>query len=231
MVLSLVAQTVEKPQFSLKSRAPAQGELRFQLEERMGIAGFVQKGEVEVAFPVVRGGHPYELEVVDVVSGPSELTQWIKGRYRGVELCFFDPLHSLGLARYRRGETHSFVLNALALSLKRVQAYSLPDEWDGELPFATSGFRTLLPCKGDSPDEFVFQSPIEGAPRTILFRDRNFRLLPISLAEWEGEQMQVDLYVAPELAETLEPSPDSGDEIAGLLWLQGYSPEHFQPGK
>ncbi len=228
-ILSLVSTAMERPQFSLKSGVQEKAELRFQLEEKLGLAGFVNQGEVEIAFPFVRGGRRYEMEIVRVVESPSGLVRWISADFRGIEVTFFDALHTIGRADYSPGETHPFFLNALALTVKRVQPFSDPAVWDGELLFATTGCRTFLSSGRREPDELIFQCPLDGEPQSSDFAERSFAIFPISLLD--DEETLIDLYVAPEIVETLGPPLKAGEDVAGVLWLQGYSPALFEPSK
>jgi hypothetical protein len=228
-IVSLVSAAMETPQFSLKSDAQEKGELRFQLEEKLGLAGFVNQGEVEIAFPFVRGGRRYEMEIVKVVEAPSGLVRWISADFRGIEVTFFDALHTLGRAEYGPGETYPFFLNALALTLKRVQPLGDPAIWDGEILFATTGYRTFLSSGRRERDELIFQCPLDGEPQSTDFADRSFAIVPISLLD--DEETLIDLFVAPEIIETIGSPLKAGEDIAGVLWLQGYSPELLETTK
>jgi hypothetical protein len=226
--MALVTGTVEKPQFSLKSKSLSQGEMRFRLSDRLALAGLVHKAEVQVAFPFVRNGREYELEVLNVISERSGHEGWVSARYLGLEFTFFDVLHALGKARHQPGEKRRFVLNALALSLKRVP--KSPDCFsdhsdDGEIGFPTTGFRAFVQG-GRGLDDGIFQSPIDGEPQKTVFDEREFDILPVSLVEEnEEKRLTVDLLVAPEILETFDKPLESGDEVAGIVWLHGYSPE------
>jgi hypothetical protein len=226
--MSLVAETVEKPQFSLKSESLSLGEMRFRLSHRLALAGLVHKAEVPVAFPFVRNGREYELEVLNVISERSGHEGWISARFLGLEFTFFDVLHSLGKVRHQPGEKRRFVLNALALSLKLVPAS--PDCFrdhsdDGEIGFPTTGFRAFVQG-GRGLDDGIFQSPIDKEPETTVFDEREFAICPVSLVEEnEEKRLTIDLLVAPELMETFDKPLEAGDEIAGVIWLHGYSPE------
>ncbi len=227
-VTSLVTCTVEKPQFSLKSKSLPQGEIRFRLSDRLALAGLVHKAEVQVAFPFVRNGHEYMLEILNVISESAGHEGWVSARYSGLEFTFYDVLHSLGKARHRPGKKRRFVLNALALSLKRVP--EVPDCFadhsdDGEIGFPTNGFRAFVQG-GRGLDDGIFQSPIDGEPEKTVFDEREFAILPVSLVEEnEEKRLTVDLLVAPELMETFDKPLEEGDGVAGVIWLHGYSPE------
>jgi len=226
--MSLVTGTVEKPQFSLKSKSLSQGEIRFRLSDRLALASLVHKSEVQVAFPFVRNGHEYELEISNVISESAGHEGWVSARYLGLEFTFFDVLYSLGKARHRVGKKRRFVLNALALSLKRVlpaPACFSDHSDDGEIGFPTTGFRAFVQG-GRGLDDGIFQSPIDGEPEQTVFDKREFDILPVSLVEEnEEKRLTVDLLVAPELMETFDKPLEAGDEVAGVIWLHGYSPD------
>lgn len=223
--MSLVMETIESPHLSLKSKSLSQGEIRFRLSDRLALACLVHEAEVQVAFPFVRNGNEYEVEVSDVISESAGRVGWVSARHLGLEFTFFDALHSLGKANHGPGKKRRFVLSAFALSLKRVPPACFSDHSeDGEIGFPTTGFRAFVQG-GRGLDDGIFQSPVDGEPEQIVFDGREFSILPVSLVEQGDEKrLTVDFLVAPEVMETFDGPIRAGDEVAGVIWLHGYSP-------
>jgi hypothetical protein len=221
-VLSLVRQVVEKPLFTLKSHLE-DVELRFQIEDRIGIVGLLKKGDVLAAYPFVRTGFEQEMEILEIAPGPSPTEGWVNVRCHGLEFSFYDVLHAL--VGYEVGEKRLFVLNALAISLKRVPK-SVVDEV--ELGFHTNGIRSYIPLKGNRKGEGIFQSPVEAEPSTTHFEGSEMTLLPISLLESENQSATIDLAVSADISQQSFDAIQAGEDIAGLLWLHGYCPDLLQ---
>ncbi len=81
----------------------------------------------------MKDGRPLEVRVSEVVSGSGGREEWIIGETGGMTIRFYDLLHSTGRSRYSAGETHEFIVNALALSLRRVPPLPVstdPDDGD-----------------------------------------------------------------------------------------------------
>ena len=222
LILSLVTQVVEKPLFTLKSHIE-DVELRFQIEDRLGIVGVLKKGEVVAACPFVRTGLEQEMEILDIVSGPSQLEGWVHVRGHGLEFSFYDVLHAL--MQYEVGERRLFVLNAFALSLKRVPKSAVDET---EMGFCSNGIRSYIPKTGKRAGEGIFQSPVEGEPSITRFDGREMTLLPIGLKETENQSATIDLAVAADISQCFDDAIQPGEDIAGLLWLHGYCPNLLQ---
>mgnify|MGYP007065751117 CR=1 FL=1 len=195
------------------------------IEGKLGLGGLVRGGEVLLAFPFVRGGYRYQMEVLRVISDSSTGEGWIWARYQDVEIGFYHTFHPVQGDRFRKGDKAWFVLNGLALSLRRVEPYTLPVEWEGEAPFSTTGHRLYVPSRKGSLDEGIFQSTIGRWGQRVRFEERSFYVLPLALSQDEDKPTVIDLYVTPELMETMGSPAGTDEEIAGVFWLQGYAPE------
>ena len=227
-ILAWVSKAVEKPHLSVKSEVAAGIALRARFEGRLGLAGVIHWGKIPIAFPVVKGGRVLEVEIIEVISDGCGMEGWVIGESEGVRFGFYDVLHSTGMSDNRPGQSQSFVVNALALSLKRVKPLSHPRDPDGDLlPFSLSNLRTYLPRKTGNPDRGVFQSPIDGIPEGVWYDGREFHCLPVSLGDEDGVRVTIDLFVGRELAESLGSPFHAGDELAGVIWLQGYAADRL----
>ena len=226
--LARISQAVEKPHLSVKSETAPGIELRARFDGRLGIAGVMERGEVPIAFPIVKEGRTLDVQIVEVVSGWNDREGWIVGEYEGVRFGFYNALHCVGLGKYQAGERHRFVVNALALSLRRVKPFLCPADPDGDLlPFSLNNLRAYLPRKSGNHDRGIFQSPIDGAPESLAYDGREFSCFPISLGDEDGVRATIDLLVSPELAESLGAPLCPGDELAGVIWLQGYGADEL----
>lgn len=221
-ILSLVRQVVEKPLFTLKSHLE-DVELRFQIEDRLGIVGLLKKGEVVAAYPFVRTGFEQKMEILGIIKGPTDAEGWIHVRYKELEFSLYDVLHAL--VEYEIGEKRLFVLNAFAISLKRVPKSGADDI---ELGFCTNGIRSYIPRTGNRACEGIFQSPVEAAPNTTQFDGNEMTLLPISLMETADPSATIDLAVASDISQQMNDAITIGEDVAGLLWLHGYCPDLLQ---
>jgi hypothetical protein len=224
-VRALIRKALLEPQVALKSKTTEGAELRLQMEDGLGIAGWVKDGDVESASPFVRFGREYEMEIVESSSRATGLEARISATCLGVELTFFDMTYGLGKVSYESGNRRRFMLGAFAHSVKKVAPTSFADGLgDGELALPTAGVRAIVAREGDEPDQFIFQSPVENEPARFQFQDREFTTLPISLAEREGQRLGIDLVVATELLETLDSPMEAGEDIAGVLCFSGFCP-------
>ena len=55
-IRELIQKSVFKPRVSLRSQSIEGAELRIHLEDRLGVAGLVKEGEVQVAYPFAQFG-------------------------------------------------------------------------------------------------------------------------------------------------------------------------------
>jgi hypothetical protein len=226
--LARVSTAVEKPHLSAKCEASPGIALRARFDGRLGVAGVIVQGEVTIAFPIVKEGRVLDLEIVEAVSGWNDREGWVVAEYEGVRFGFYDVLHSVGLGKYRNGERHRFVVNAFALSLRKVKPLLCPTDPDGDLfPFSLKNLRAYLPRKSGY-DRGIFQSPIDGAPENLVYDTREFTCLPVSLGDEDGIRATIDLFVSPELAESLGSPLCQDDEVAGIIWLQGYAADKLE---
>ncbi len=84
-----------------------------------------------------------------------------------------------------------------------------------------------VPQKAGNQDIGSLQSPIDGPPKMLSYEGREFRCLPVSLHDGDANRPTTDLFAASTITEDLGPSFELGDELAGVVWLQGYSPAHL----
>lgn len=223
-IRSRITQATERPRMSLKSSIIKGAELRIALEERLGLAAVLARGEVELAFPFIMGGQVVPVEIFEIISSPGLMEGWVVGQVEGRRLAFFDVLYSTGRTDYVPGQTREFVLNAMAFSLGRVETISMMQESE-EPEIFMSRLRHYVHRSGRTPDQGVYQSPVEGDPQTVTYFGRAYTVLPVSLDEKRGKKLSIDLLVAPEILEPLGSPIHPGDELAGVIWLQGYLPE------
>lgn len=220
-LLAEVVRAMERPRFTLKSRASCGSELRCSVDERWGIAGIVRQGVVRSSFPLMLGGSVMEVEILATPVSPDFGPGYVRARWHGVPLEFFDPLLAAGVTTYEVGRHEGVHLNALALSLRNVAPPELPDDIDS-MDVVSAGLRYYVPRAGGPRGEGIFQSVVEGALARTRFSERELATIPVSLGEREKKRLTVDLFAAPELLAL--PSPvEAGVEIAGVLWLHGYS--------
>ena len=226
--LTRISTALEKPHLSVKCEASPGIALRARFDGRLGVAGVIVQGEVTIAFPIVKEGRVLDLEIVEVVSGWNDREGWVVAEYDGVRFGFYNALHSVGLGKYRNGERHRFVVNAFALSLRKVKPLLCPTDPDGDLfPFSLKNLRAYLPRKSGH-DRGIFQSPIDGAPENLVYDTREFTCFPVSLGDEDGIRATIDLFVSPELAESLGSPLCQDDEVAGIIWLQGYAADKLE---
>ena len=207
-VMGRILRAVEKPDLLIKSQKLAGVELRAQFEGRIGLAGVVDQGQLKIGFPFVKDGRPLEVRVSEVVSGSGGREGWIIGETGGMTIRFYDLLHSTGRFRYSAGETHEFIVNALALSLRRVPPLPVstdPDDGDVLLR-SLCGIRMYVPQKAGNQDIGSLQSPIDGPPKMLSYEGRDFRCLPVSLHDGDANRPTTDLFAASTITEDLGPS-------------------------
>jgi hypothetical protein len=223
-ILTWVSDAVEKPHLSLRSEVEPGAALRARFEGRLGLAGVIRQGKVPIAFPLVKGGDALEVEVIEVMTGANGIEGWVIGETEGVRFGFYDVLHAAYGKSYQAGQRHRFVVNALALSLKRVKPFLVPSDPDGDLlPICLSNLRTYVLAKTGRPDRGVFQSPVEADTQSASYAGLAFEQVPVSLGHEDGVRVTIDLFVGPDVMEAVGSPLRPHDELAGSIWLQGYA--------
>lgn len=185
-------------------------------------------------YPYAPGGVRNRLKVERIHGSEVNGEALIEASFEdAVDITFFDPLYFREGHRYAEGQTYDFELSAIAYRIRRAepQVFTVDrpelaailgapgDESRGPVAIHTEGAAILLPIEQGEPDDYQFQAPIEAVSSFKIEGTRIYRARATLLRL--DAPFVVDLYAA----EHVLPSgyePREGDDVTGVLWLQGH---------
>lgn len=178
--------------------------------------GVTADGQIWTAYPVVEGV-THEMAIDGLIPWANGVEAQLRGRLGPAELNFF-PTNFFAESDEAFGGERRVELAALAYDCGPVEAETIRDESGDEL--STEGMAALLPFERGDADDYAFQTRVKEAEVTS-FDDRAVYRLLVSLFRTEdGEDVDVSLYASEHVLG--EYVPEVGDDVAGILWLQGH---------
>lgn len=172
-------------------------------------------GAVATAYP--------ELDGVAHSFRPAETTEWTSGveaqhagAVDGTDIRLFDTRY---FATGPGPAAQTFELAGLAYDLEPADAETLVDERGRE--FSTAGKSAFVPFEDGDVDDFLFQTVVRAVDRAAVAGHTVYRMR-VPLVQGPGDrELRIDLYAAAHVTGTYVPAP--GDDVEGVLWLQGRS--------
>lgn len=199
---------------------------------------------LHTAFPIASRGRARRIRVLDVHESSFGLEGRITAELGEAQITFFEPYYSLNSARYRPGAELEVVLAGIAYQLQvadRSQTVlhpdigevhlggaaallSMQDSDPGNLPNNGFGLSYILePSDRPGPDDYSFRGPIKNI-QAADFLGRPAKCINATLLRIdEGDtDVDIDLYVLDDKIRA-DQTPTIGDDITGVLWLQGFA--------
>lgn len=197
------------------------------------------------AYPVVLDGHKIDVKISRVESWGYGIEGWIEGEVtnEGIPLAFFDTMYFAGSASLQEGDTVAYRLAGFAYSLQPIERHSFEidegpfwekirqerldegateEEASRPLTFLMAGSAIFLPGDGDRRDEAQFQGMIEAIE--ILEHDgQKIYRLEMVLMRPGDEEFRLPVYASEHVLRGYVPR--LGEDVEGVLWLQGYRAE------
>lgn len=202
--------------------------------------------ELKALYPFASEGVQHGLTLEGILLWPSRLeAQLVCSTLPDaqIELTFFDPNFVANRVFYRKGDIFQFILSGYAYRFSVIEAKPIfwkdPDliralrgdhseSPEGEpIRIETKGMAALLPREDISPDSYEFQGPVkkvEELHRDMLGqRTWKVRVTVNRLVDSKEADVDFDICVyVPERVLGGSKVPESGDDVCGTIWLQGY---------
>jgi hypothetical protein len=205
-------------------------------------------GELASAFPRASDGveHVVDLEVVRL--WPNRLEAQIEGVVGNgaMPIVFFDPLFARHRGFYQKDGRYRFIFTGFPYRIEvcdsppivindpeRVRAMRRAtepqvstEETDSEpIVIQTKGMAALFPLQDAGADDYQFQGPVKSVTeldaKMLGCRTWRVRVTVARFSELSDEDFDIDLYVTEKALES-GALPKIGDDVRGILWLQGY---------
>lgn len=193
-------------------------------------------------YPVLRNGFRHSVIIEKVAPWKYGIEGWIHTRVTAheISLAFFDTRYYAGSADLLPGQTVQVSLAGLAYTLEPAPQSSIEickgALWeiarqqrldDGESPIeaarpvtiVTSGMAALFPRSGDECDDAEFQGVIESI-REIVHDGRKLYRLEITVLHAGDDAFKIPVFASEHVLKGYVPR--LGEDVRGVMWLQGY---------
>jgi hypothetical protein len=120
---------------------------------------------------------------------------------------------------YKPGEKYRFSISAVAYALSRAESRVIRDI-DG-MRFSTEGLAGYFTFKEGDVDDLLFQTPVKDIS-AIRFGEKKVYRIRAALFRADYGVRDVDIYIYASEKATKGYVPRVGEDIGGVLWLQGY---------
>lgn len=203
-----------------------------------------QTNEVVSAYPIVRNGEKIKLKITSIKEWSNGIEAVIIAETEGKhKISFFDTKYFKNKHKYKIGETHTFLLAALAYSAEELKEKSFSFEGQTAIDWLAKSDRepdydekgnvkpivfdltelvAFLP-RTDYPDDVEFQSPISEIENAEFLGSQVYKLKICIFRDLDTDQ---DVYIHLFAKKAFfEQKPKVNDAIRGILWMQGYLQE------
>jgi hypothetical protein len=168
------------------------------------VSFLVQNQTIFSCYPFADRGHSWPLKVLGTRPDANPFEAIVHGECEGLPIALFDTLYFRNQSLYANGDTHDFLVNGLAYSLR---------DAEGQAP--------RLTLHDDDPrDEVRFVAPIEEV-RQAQFWDIPITVYTVSLPLENGLELPLSVYT-PVAAQDHPFTP--GHMVRGHVWLFGHVP-------
>lgn len=209
-----------------------------------GLAAIIRSGtpadRLVSLFPFFASGSQHTLRLGEVSVWPGGLEAQITADWTEGEVSFFDSQYLINRAWYEAERQYDFILSGIALDAgpARQLEFQLdrhPDQvaWmnqhlrPGEAPHeirttvCLEGAAVLLPTQDGDIDEYQFRGQVKAVEAFSGWLGQDGWKVRTTLMRSDDEDFDLDILVTRRIW-TGEEAPRAGQEIEGLLWLQGY---------
>lgn len=172
-------------------------------------------GTVTTAYPTAEGV-PHEVTVTEVVEWANDVEAQVAFDLAGQRAAAFDASYFRHGGTYGEGDALRVALSGLAYDLSPAENGSdggSGTDVPGDDPVAFVGF------DGGDADDYLFRSRIRAVDRTA-YRGLTVHRLRVPLSV---DGPEIGVYAADHVLDGYV--PESGEEVEGVLWLQGWTDE------
>lgn len=198
-----------------------------------------QQPTITSFYPFVSDGVQHELKIKRIYphygGGEASLETSVSD---DMPLVFFDTHYALNKANYGPEMSYQFILAGFAYSCSintsqpipisdetrlifekafSIQGFSIPDE------IQTKRMTVFVPAEGGGIDDYWYRGPVKEISETKFLDQVVFKIRTTVAQinnEEESRDFDLDIFVAERVLENEKPK--IGDEISGILWLQGH---------
>jgi hypothetical protein len=200
-----------------------------------------ERNEIANLYPFTQSGSQHLLKVKKVIQWEDGLTAQINVAFGYADLTFFDSNFVANRGWYEAGRSQEFLLTGFAYSAKPSEIFELPvthcpddvawrnqlAEQDGDEPLqeteslSLKGMALLIPfCAGDL-DEYGFRGEILQVKPFSDYIGQNGWRVRVQVVRDVPENLDLDIIITEKVWEG-ECPPQVGEDIEGILWLQGH---------
>jgi hypothetical protein len=207
-----------------------------------------KRNELVSAFPRASEGVEHVVDLEAVRLWPNRLEAQIEGLVGNgaMPIVFFDPLFARHRGFYQKDKRYHFIIAGFPYrievcdsppividdpervrAVRRAMEPHVPTEESDSEPIViqTKGMASLFPLQDASADDYHFQGPVKSVTeldaKMLGCRTWRLRVTVARFSELSDEDFDIDLYVTEKVLGS-GALPKIGDDVRGILWLQGY---------
>lgn len=195
--------------------------------------------EVMGVYPRIQLGTQHRVAIERVYPWEGLVEGQIEAILGDAVVTFFDVFYATHKWCYRAGREYEFILTGLAYDCRVVdsepmairdpeavrvfaEASGRPGDGGSPVEIQTRGMAMLLPLAKGDRDDYQFQGPVKEVTATDFLGRAVWRLRVTVLRRLaDNADIDLDVYAAPRCFPEDRP-PRVGDDVRGVLWLQGY---------
>lgn len=184
----------------------------------------VTNNTLATAYPEVQDGPVWPISITEVVPWANGIEGQITGTCHEAVISFFDTRFYANQRKYDVGKTYNFHMGALGYTIGLAEDREVDTTMGAKV--SMKGASAYMPATIDNEqadiDDIWFHSPLEGDKEMAYLLGPPIQGFPIIMAIPDDFEMRLTVYgashvQAPELSRV-----QSGDDLQGFLWLQGY---------
>ncbi len=177
---------------------------------------------ISTGYPVAVDGVVHEVRLHGVEEWANGIEGQIVGSLDDAVMRFFDVRYYRNAGAYRTGDTYPFALAAFVYVLYRAEPRTIADRGGREV--VTRNMAAYVPLPEGDIDDFAFYSPVKDVERVRFCGKTFYRLIvPLCRLRDEDGEYRRDIDIVLYAAEYVTGGyvPRVGDDIQGVLWMQG----------
>lgn len=177
--------------------------------------GVTADGQMGTAYPDA-DGVTHEVEIDGLIPWSNGVEAQLRGQLGPAEINFF-PTNFFAEADDAFGGERRVELAGLAYDCGPADPETIRDDSGEEL--STEGMAAFFPFERGDVDDYAFQTRVKEVEE-VAFGDRTvYRLLAPLFRTEDGDDIDISLYASEHILG--EYVPEVGDDVTGVLWLQG----------
>lgn len=195
-----------------------------------------ESNQIVSVFPCSSHGTIHKGQLQKVYPWESRLEGQLEVQIKDALLTFHDARYVPNRWFYKAGKDYEFFLAGLAYSFRKAQCdpmiisnpesvaiYNKVGIAEGDtVELSTEGLACLLPITDYDRDEYSFRGPVQSVSRTSFYGEDVFRMRVTVMRSLEDDSpLDLDVYVSERQLDDGY-IPREGDDVEGILWLQGY---------